>query len=227
MYIETVPNRKSPPAVLLRESWREDGKVKKRTLANLSKMAPDVVEGLKVLLKGGVAFANPHEVLRIERALPHGHVSAVLGTLRDVGLERMLGGGGKSDAAETRLKDLALAMIVGRVIAPGSKLSTLRALSDETAGSSLGRVLGLVREIQISDRFRLIELEVPSSYVGKTLEELGLPARHGVQVLLVRRRPDPAEAPDPIVPRADLVLHAGDRILLGGAPEAVAPFRSP
>jgi len=144
MYIETVPNRKSPPAVLLRESWREDGKVKKRTLANLSKMAPDVVEGLKVLLKGGVAFANPHEVLRIERALPHGHVSAVLGTLRDVGLERMLGGGGKSDAAETRLKDLALAMIVGRVIAPGSKLSTLRALSDETAGSSLGRVLGLV-----------------------------------------------------------------------------------
>ena len=146
MFIETVPNRTSPPAVLLRESYRQDGKVKKRTLANLSKMAPAVVEGLRVLLKGGVAYANPGEVLRIERSLPHGHVSAVLGTLRDVGLERMLIGGGKLDAAEARLKGLALAMIVGRVIAPGSKLSTLRALSLETAGSSLGPVLGLAGE---------------------------------------------------------------------------------
>jgi CIC family chloride channel protein len=89
------------------------------------------------------------------------------------------------------------------------------------------RMLGQVREIQISDRFRLIELEVPSSYLGKTLEELALPARHGVQVLLVRRRPRPEGAPDPIVPRADLVLRSGDRMLLGGAPEAIAPFRSP
>ena len=111
MFIEVVPNRKSPPAVLLRESYREDGKVKKRTLANLSKMTPHVVEGLRVLLKGGVAFAGPHEALRIERSLPHGHVCAVLGTLRDVGLERMLAGGGKLDAAGKRLKDLALVRI--------------------------------------------------------------------------------------------------------------------
>ena len=146
MFIEIVPNRTSPPAVLLRESYREDGKVKKRTLANLSKMAPHVVEGLRTLLKGGVAFANPDQALRIERSLPHGHVCAVLGTLRDVGLERMLAGGGKLDGAGERLKDLALSMIVGRVIAPGSKLSTLRALSLETAGSSLGPVLGLAGE---------------------------------------------------------------------------------
>jgi len=88
------------------------------------------------------------------------------------------------------------------------------------------RVLGLVREIQISDRFRLIELEVPASYVGKSLEELGLPARHGVQVLLVRRRHRPEAAADAVLPSADLVLKTGDRMLLGGAPEAVAPFRS-
>ena len=146
MFIESVPNRTSPPTVLLRESYREDGKVKKRTLANLSKLAPDVVQGLRTLLKGGVAFADPGEALRIQRSLPHGHVCAVLGTLREVGLERLLAGGGKLDPAAMRCKDLALAMIVGRVIAPGSKLSTLRALSLETAGSSLGPVLGLAGE---------------------------------------------------------------------------------
>jgi len=145
MFIEIVPNRTSPPAVLLRESWREDGKVKKRTLANLSKLPMPVVQGLRTLLKGGVAFGDAGEALEIRRALPHGAVSAVLGTLRDVGLERRLAGG-KPDPGEGRLKDLALAMIVARVIAPGSKLSTLRALSLETANSSLGLVLGLAGE---------------------------------------------------------------------------------
>jgi transposase len=145
MFIEIVPNRTSPPAVLLRESWREGGKVKKRTLANLSKLPMPVVQGLRTLLKGGVAFADAGEAVEIRRALPHGDVSAVLGTLRDVGLERRLGGG-KPDPGEGRLKDLAVAMIVARVIAPGSKLSTLRALSLETANSSLGLVLGLAGE---------------------------------------------------------------------------------
>lgn len=145
MFIEIVPNRTSPPAVLLRESWREGGKVKKRTLANLSKLPMPVVQGLRTLLKGGVAFADAGEALEIRRALPHGDVSAVLGTLRDVGLERRLAAG-KLDPGEGRLKDLALAMIVARVIAPGSKLSTLRALSQETANSSLGLVLGLAGE---------------------------------------------------------------------------------
>lgn len=142
MFIEIVPNRTSPPAVLLRESWREGSKVRKRTLANLSKLPPGVVQGLRTLLKGGVAFADAGEALEIQRALPHGHVSAVLGTLRGLGLERLLAGG-KPDAGEARLKDLALAMIIARIIAPGSKLSTLRALSLETASSSLGLVLGL------------------------------------------------------------------------------------
>jgi transposase len=104
-----------------------------------------VVQGLRTLLKGGVAFADAGEAVSIRRALPHGDVSAVLGTLRDVGLERRLAGG-KPDPGEGRLKDLAVAMIVARVIAPGSKLSTLRALSLETANSSLGLVLGLAGE---------------------------------------------------------------------------------
>ena len=142
MFIEIVPNRTSPPAVLLRESWREAGKVKKRTLANLSKLPLDVVQGLRVLLKGGVAFADGGEALEIRRALPHGHVSAVLGTLRSVGLERMLASGTLSPE-EARLRDLAVALIVARVIQPGSKLSCLRGLAPETASSSLGVVLGL------------------------------------------------------------------------------------
>ncbi len=142
MFIEVIPNRKSPPAVLLRESYRADGKVKKRTLANLSKLPMDVVEGLRTLLKGGVAFGAAGEALEIRRSLPHGHVSAVLGTLRDLGLDRLIAGG-KLDPAEARLRDLALALIVARVVTPGSKLATLRALTLETASSSLGLALGL------------------------------------------------------------------------------------
>jgi hypothetical protein len=142
MFIEVVPNRTSPPAVLLRESYREGGKVKKRTLANLSKLPMEVVQGLRTLLKGGVAFGEAGEALEIRRSLPHGHVAAVLGTLRALGLERLIAGG-QLDPDEARLCDLALALIVARVITPGSKLSTLRALSPETASSSLGLALGL------------------------------------------------------------------------------------
>jgi hypothetical protein len=84
MYIESVPNRNSPPAILLRESFREKGRVRKRTLANLSDWPIALVEGLRTLLKGGVAVAA--EGIRIRRALPHGHAAAVLGTIRAIGL---------------------------------------------------------------------------------------------------------------------------------------------
>ena len=76
MYIEAVPNRDSPPAILLRESYREDGKVRKRTLANLSALSPELIEGLKVLLRGGVALPSAEEVFTIERSLPHGHAAS-------------------------------------------------------------------------------------------------------------------------------------------------------
>ena len=94
MYIESVPNRNSPPAILLRESYRDGGKIKKRTIANLSSWPTDIIEGLRTLLKGGKVAAADQETIVVRRALPHGHVAAVLGTLRDIGLDRLLGPSG-------------------------------------------------------------------------------------------------------------------------------------
>jgi hypothetical protein len=137
MYIESVRNRNSPPAVLLRESWREDGKVRKRTLANLSCLSASVIEGLKILLRGGVAVASVSELFTVERSLPHGHVAAVLGSARGCGASVWFG------SAPQTLQPLLLAMLVARVIEPASKLATHRQLHDDTASSSLGRVLGV------------------------------------------------------------------------------------
>ena len=92
MYIESVPNRQSPPAVLLRESRREGGKIKKRTVANLSDWPTDLVEGLRTLLKGGVAVERAEQALTISRSLRHGHVAAVLGTAEQLGLPKLLRG---------------------------------------------------------------------------------------------------------------------------------------
>ena len=144
MYIESVPNRGSPPAILLRESFREDGRVRKRTLTNLSAWPTALVEGLRTLLKGGVAVAA--DGIRIRRALPHGHAAAVLGMIRTIGLDRLLG-----KPADKRLRPLAMALIASRLIAPASKLATARELAAETAASSLGRLLGLgaVGEVEL------------------------------------------------------------------------------
>ena len=90
MHIERVPNRNSPPAVLLRQSYREGGKVRKRTLANLSKLSDEAVEGLKILLNGGTAINNLEHAFEITRSRPHGHVAAVLGTLRKLELEQLI-----------------------------------------------------------------------------------------------------------------------------------------
>ena len=136
MYIETVPNRGSPPAILLRESYREGGKVKKRTLLNLTNFPPHIVAGLRTLLKGGRVAPDAADPIVIRRALPHGHVAAVLGVLRQSGLDRLLGGAG-------RIRDLVAAMIVMRLIHPASKLATARMLDGDTAASSLGAVLAL------------------------------------------------------------------------------------
>ena len=137
MYIEAVPNRNSPPAVLLRESYRVDGKIKKRTLLNLSDWSPAMVEGLRALLKGGTVLPPGQDAITIIRSLPHGHVAAVLGTLRRIGLDRVLGPVGN------RCRDLVVAMIVARLIAPVSKLATAKAIDPATAASSLGVALGL------------------------------------------------------------------------------------
>ena len=137
MYIETVPNRASPPAILLRESWREDGKVHKRTLLNLTHWDPAHVEGLRAVLKGGTVIPPGQDAMRIERSLPHGHVAAVLGTARRIGLDTLLGPEGN------RCRDLVLALLVSRILDPASKLATARRLSPDTASSSLGEMLGL------------------------------------------------------------------------------------
>jgi transposase len=143
MFIETVPNRNSPPAVLLRESYRdEQGRAQKRTLANLSKLPDDVVDALKALLKGGTVIGTGPGELEVERSLPHGHVAAALGTIRKIALDRLVLSTTK-DAASRRHCDLVVAMIVDRLIAPRSKLGFVRAVDEETAASSLGAVLGL------------------------------------------------------------------------------------
>jgi hypothetical protein len=148
MFIETVPNRASPPAVLLRESFRDDhGRSQKRTLANLSKLPGAVLEGLKSLLKGGIVIGTDPASLRIERALPHGHVAAALGTIRKIALDRLILSTAK-DAASQRFCDLVVAMIIDRLIAPRSKLGFVRAVDEASAANSLGVTLGLgtVRE---------------------------------------------------------------------------------
>jgi transposase len=140
MYIEAVPNRNSPPAILLRESYRVDGKVKKRTLLNITDWSPDLIEGFRALLKGGTALPPGQDAIVIKRSLPHGHVAAVLGTLRKIGLDRLLGPVGN---APNRCRDLVVAMIVARLIAPLSKLATAKTLDPITAACSLGEVLDL------------------------------------------------------------------------------------
>jgi len=138
MYVVKVPNRGSPPAILLRESYREDGKVKNRTLANLSSWPEAKVDALTRVLKGQPPpAADLDGAFEITRSLPHGHVAAVLGTARALGLGELI------DPAPSRQRDLVTAMAVAQVIAPDSKLAIARGLREETAASSLGEVLGL------------------------------------------------------------------------------------
>jgi hypothetical protein len=138
MYVVKVPNRGSPPAILLRESYREAGKVKNRTLANLSSWPEAKVDALSRVLKGAPPpAADLDGAFEITRSLPHGHVAAVLGIMRALGLEELI------DPAPSRHRDLVTAMAVAQVIAPDSKLAMARGLRDATAASSLGEILGV------------------------------------------------------------------------------------
>ena len=138
MYIANVPNRTSPPAILLRHSYRDGGTVKTRTLANLSHWPPERLEALRQVLHGHTAVGpRLEEAFTIIRTRPHGHVAAVLGTLRRVGLERLIA------ASARRPRALVVAMIVARLLAPASKLATARGLDEETLSSTLGELLGV------------------------------------------------------------------------------------
>lgn len=138
MYVAIVPNRTSPPAYLLREGYREDGKVKSRTLANLSHWPLAKIDRLRRVLRDEVPSGTA-DGLTMLRSLPHGHVAAVLGSARKIGLDRLLAAG----QAPARLAALVLAMIVARVLDPASKLATARQLDAATATSSLGPLLQL------------------------------------------------------------------------------------
>ena len=137
--VDRITNQRGATATLLRTSWREGKRVRHKTVANLALMEPEVVDGLEILLDGGIAFdpARGTEGVSILRALPHGHAAAALGTSRAVGLERIL------HRKPSRERSLALAATVARITAPDSKLATARRLSPETADSSLGAMLEL------------------------------------------------------------------------------------
>lgn len=137
MYIEVVPNRDSKPCILLRESYRQDGKVRKRTLANLSKLPAKAVESLQALLRGGSIIEDFSKSFEVVRSQPYGHVAAVLATLRQIGLDRDL------DPQRCTERDLVVAMIVARILDPGSKLATARGLGQEAPLSALVEELDL------------------------------------------------------------------------------------
>lgn len=138
MYIESVPNRNSRPAILLRESFREGKRVRKRTIANLTDWPTVKIEALRAVLHGQTQLGEPLEAaFEIVRSRPHGHVAAVLSTARQIKLEALLAG------QPGRMRDLATALIVARIINPRSKLALARGLGKETLFSSLGEILGL------------------------------------------------------------------------------------
>ena len=136
MYVATIPNRNSPPAILLRESFRQDGQVRKRTLANISDWPAEQIESLKRVLKGET-FPSDSGSLEIIRSLPHGHVAAVVGTMRKLGLPQLI------DATRSHDRELSLAMVAARILDPQSKLATARELDSETATTSLLETLQL------------------------------------------------------------------------------------
>lgn len=144
MYIESVPNRNSPPCILLREDHREGRKVVKKTLANLSKWPVHVVEGLRLLIKGG-AVGDLDGSFSISRSLPYGHVAAVLSVLKRLGLHQLIA------SRSSRKRDLVVAMIAARIIDPRSKLATARGLRKKTSFSALAEEchLGAVDENDI------------------------------------------------------------------------------
>src|ERR1700687_3208062 len=119
MYVEFVPNRNSPPAILLRESSRVDGKIVKRTLANLSSWPASQIDALRRVLKHA-SLLSPSAAFQILRSSPPGHVAAALGTLRRLGLEPILS---RPPCPE---RDRVVAMIVARILEPSSKLATAR-----------------------------------------------------------------------------------------------------
>jgi transposase len=157
MFIETVRNRNSPPCILLRETYRSEGKVKHRTLANFSKLPAHVIAGIRSLLKthpdpvaSGAAGA-----FRIQRSLPHGHVAAVLSVMNSLGLGSLLG------SKKSPERQICLALIASRILSPGSKLATSRSLRAETASDTLAQECGLPEDLHENDLYAAMDWLLP------------------------------------------------------------------
>jgi len=175
MHVTRIANRDSRPAILLRDSYREGGKVKSRTLANVSDWPEAKIDSLRRVLAGETLAPVTAERFEIDRALAHGHVAAALGTARRLGLDKMLAKGPERKAK------LILAMIVARIVEPAAKLATARGLSEATAAHSLGAVLGL-GEVDEDELYAALDLLGRSQASGeKTLAERHL--KDGVLVL--------------------------------------------
>ena len=142
MYIAAVPNRNSPPAILLREGYREGGKVKTRTLANLSKLPKDALEALRLALKGK-RLAPVEDIFRITDSRHHGHARAVTQAMKRLGMESLLG------SKRCRERQIVLAMIGARILDPQSKLATATCLGNTTLPDLVG--VGAVTEDEMYD----------------------------------------------------------------------------
>ncbi len=142
MYIERVPNRNSPAAVLLRESWSENGKTKKRTIGNLSGLPDDIIEAVRAAFKGetvpaALAITEPQKNLEVTDVRQHGHVAAIVAVIKRTGLLQSI------DRKPSRERDIVVAMIADRLLHGDSKLATARHCQTETAATTLGQVLSL------------------------------------------------------------------------------------
>ena len=135
--IDKIPSRSGKPSILLRRHWREGKRIRKETIANLTRHPGWLVEGLRSLVDAGTGRADSPGSVEIRRSLPHGHAAAILGTLKSLGFERILA------RKDSRSRRLALAAVAARIADPLSKLATSRLLSEDTASSSLGALLGL------------------------------------------------------------------------------------
>jgi hypothetical protein len=136
MYVETIPNRGSRPTVLIREAWREGKRIRRRTVGNITSLPPEQIEQISRTLKGE-CLVSSEDVFEIVRSRPHGHVAAVVGTMRRLGIPELL------STRKHRKRQLALAMIAARIVDPCSKLATAQKLGTDTLSSSLGQVLGV------------------------------------------------------------------------------------
>ena len=168
MYVERVPNRNSPPAILLREAWREEGKIRKRTLANLSHWPAEKIETLRRLLQGH-QLVSPQDAFVITASRPHGHVEAVLGTMRKLGIPALIA------SKPSRERDLVLAMVAERLIKACSKLATTRLWHTTTLAEELG-----VQDAQVDELYTALDwllarqARIEAKLAARHLEDGGL-----------------------------------------------------